>query len=520
MAETRRCLICSSANPAAADTCQTCGAALAGDPATGFSSALPVGTRLQSGRYSVGKVLGQGGFGITYLGGDTQARRAVAIKELFPYGSLRRGLEVEPAGSLSAADYATARDRFLQEAQILTRFQHPGIVDVYASFLENNSAYMVMELLRGRSLGALLEERGPLPQREAVDYIRRAGEALETVHQASLLHRDIKPDNIMLTDDGRVVLIDFGTARIFTAGQTGRMTTMVTPGYAPLEQYGQQVRFGPFTDIYALGATLYHLLTGQMPTAATDRATGLELQPPRALNRSIDVETSEAVMWALEMRVDRRPQRVSEFLEALERADRPAPAAPAAPQPVPRREPTPRRSRTRQPPALPPLPPAGPYEIDVASDNIRWPDECACCFEPADASYPLEAAGSGGPFGLFVTTRSWDAPYCSACLEHMQRYHSQSANGLSGLAAAAPLAGLVLGGPVGMLIGMGGAAAASIFSQAKQQSEIEALLKPTCVSVGLAAAYLGWQDFTHAFTFLNRDFAAAFRQENAAALVG
>src|SRR5215207_6644189 len=180
---------------------------------------------------------------------------------------------------------------------------------------------MVMELLRGRSLGQLVEEQGPLLERDAVAYIRRVGEALIVVHQASLLHRDLKPDNIMLTGDGEVVLIDFGTARAFAAGKTGRMTTMVTPGYAPLEQYGQNVRFGPWTDVYALAATLYHVLTGQMPAPATDRASGVELAPPRTLNPVVSQVTSDAILWAMSMRVDQRPQTVREFLDGLPSVD-------------------------------------------------------------------------------------------------------------------------------------------------------------------------------------------------------
>src|SRR4051812_31887742 len=334
-----RCPICNTDNPSAAPVCRACGASLAGDPASGYSGALRPGTQLQGGLYAVGKMLGQGGFGITYLGSDSRARRPVAIKEFFPQGAARSGQNVHPATTLVTADYTGGRDKFLDEARVLAQFHHPGIVDVYPAFEENNTAYMVMEYLRGTSLEGLLEERGLLPEREAVGYIVRVGEALQVVHAASLLHRDIKPGNIMLTDDGRVVLIDFGTARTYTAGKTGRMTTMVTPGYAPLEQYGQKVRFGPFTDIYALGATLYHLLTGHMPADATDRVTGVVLQAPHEVNSAVSEGVSAAVMWAMEIRVDQRPQTVGVFTAAL-LAGLPAPTGVTAPA-----------ARTSQPPA-------------------------------------------------------------------------------------------------------------------------------------------------------------------------
>ena len=140
-----RCPICNTDNPASAGACRACGASLAGDPAAGYSSALRPGTQLQGGLYAVGKVLGQGGFGITYLGSDARARRAVAIKEFFPHGSARHGLDVQPSGVLPPGDYAATRTKFLDEARVLTQFKHPGIVDVYASFDENNTAYMTIE---------------------------------------------------------------------------------------------------------------------------------------------------------------------------------------------------------------------------------------------------------------------------------------------------------------------------------------------------------------------------------------
>jgi serine/threonine protein kinase len=507
-----RCPICNTDNPPSAPACRACGASLAGDPASGYSSALPPGTQLQGGLYAVGKMLGQGGFGITYLGSDSQARRPVAIKEFFPHGSARSGRDVHPATTLVAADYTGGRAKFFDEARVLAQFHHPGIVDVYTAFEENNTAYMVMEYLRGTSLEGLLEERGLLPEREAVGYIVRVGEALQVVHAANLLHRDIKPGNIMLTDDGRIVLIDFGTARTYTAGKTGRMTTMVTPGYAPLEQYGQKVRFGPFTDIYALGATLYHLLTGHMPADATDRVTGVALKAPHEVNPAVDEEVSAAVMWAMEIRVDQRPQTVGVFTAAL-LAGLAAPTltAPREAAPPPAPPPTP-------PPTLAPTPPTSsggwglpdeaPYDV-VAQGELSWPQQCACCSEPADSYYTVEHTGGDGPFFVFEETRTWAVPYCSQCLEHARKATEIRGPSL-GRIAAGTLASVFFGPAAGLLVGLGGAAS----DAHRYSAEIEQLLKSTCVAVGPAVGYLGWDGDQHTLRFLSRPYAEAFLQEN------
>ncbi|MCS6919505.1 MAG: serine/threonine protein kinase, partial [Fimbriimonadales bacterium] len=230
----------------------------------------------------------------------------------------RKGLSVQVGGGISPADFQQSKLKFLEEARVLAKFNHPNIVEVYDAFEENNTAYMVMEFVRGKTLARLLQERGALAVDEALDYIQQVGAALQVVHQANLLHRDIKPDNIIVTDEGRAVLVDFGAARAFTKGATHRMTAMLTPGYAPLEQYGQQARFGVYTDIYALGATMYHLLTGKVPTQATDRASGVTLKPPNQYNTQIPDSVSDAVMWAMEMKATRRPQSVQEFLDALQ----------------------------------------------------------------------------------------------------------------------------------------------------------------------------------------------------------
>jgi WD40 repeat protein/predicted Ser/Thr protein kinase len=299
-----------------ATVCPWCGANF-GAPSGLIFPHLPLGTKLLKGKYTVGKVLGQGGFGITYKGADTTLFRPVAIKEFFPEGCQRKGTTVQPT-HIPLSEFAQMRQRFLEEARVLASLSHPNIVKIFDFFEENNTAYMVMEYLSGKSLAKVLGERGGvLGEQEAVGYILKVCEALEVVHRAGYLHRDIKPENIIICDDGRVVLVDFGAAREYVAGKTGRMSVILTPGYAPLEQYAEKARRGAYTDIYALGATLYHLLTGLVPVSAPDRATGVELKSVREVNPGVSEGVSEAVMKAMAMRVEERPQSVDEFVRLL-----------------------------------------------------------------------------------------------------------------------------------------------------------------------------------------------------------
>lgn len=294
---------------------------------------LPVGTRLKGGRYTLGKVLGQGGFGITYLGADTQENRPVAIKELFPEGSSRRAnsRNVVPPTSLLGAGFTETMEKFEDEARVMAKFNHPGIVQVFDIFEENGTAYLVMEFLKGQTLGKRIEKQGKLPAREVQDIALKLLDALEVVHGVGMLHRDIKPDNVFLHQDGRVVLIDFGSARQFAQGKTLQHTRLVTPGYAPLEQYGTAGKFGPYTDLYALGATLYHALMGVVPPAATDR---VQSNQPLRLPRETPDGLEQAVNRALEIRVDKRPQSVAEFRAILLGQRQPTPAARPVPAPA------------------------------------------------------------------------------------------------------------------------------------------------------------------------------------------
>lgn len=285
---------------------------------TRVNGVLSPGACLANGEYRVEQPLGQGGFGITYQGRDTRLNRAVAVKEFFPEGCWRKGSTVVSAGRWNSDTYSTAKQKFLLEGQTLGQFNHPGIVRVFYYFEENNTAYMVMEYLQGKTLAELLQRRqGKLTEKQALEHIAKVGEALKILHQAQFLHRDIKPDNIMLADDGRVVLIDFGAARDFTSNSTTRYTTMLTPGYAPLEQYGRALKYGAFTDIYALGSTLYHLLTGETPVSAIERAAGVELKTAKEVAPQVSSHVSSAIAKAMRMDVTERIQSVQEFLDLL-----------------------------------------------------------------------------------------------------------------------------------------------------------------------------------------------------------
>jgi len=268
-------------------------------------------------RYSIQKTLGQGGFGITYLAYDQKLEQEVCIKELFISGNSTRGsnMTVQSQGTaeFSFADFV---QRFIKEARQLAKFKHPNIVRVIDIFQENNTAYTVMEYVNGETLKEKIQREGVLEEKNAMLLINQLLDAVEAVHAEGMLHRDIKPDNILVTPEGRVVLIDFGSAREFAEGKTTSQTAMITPGYAPPEQYSERAKRGPFTDIYALGATLYFLLTGEKPIASTDRSFE-ELVPPHQLNPKVSSQVSSAVMLAMELKPDQRFQDVAEMKGAM-----------------------------------------------------------------------------------------------------------------------------------------------------------------------------------------------------------
>lgn len=298
--------------------CSRCNARLA------VAAELPSGAELAAGRFVVERVLGRGGFGITYEVDDSRLRRRVAVKELFPDAAVRHGTTVltPPEGRVA---FSEARERFLREARVLARFTHPGIVRVYEVFEEHNTAYLVLELLEGRTLSQILQQRdAPFAEAEALDVAERVGAALAAIHRAGLLHRDISPSNLVVTDHGRIVLIDFGLARSFDAGRTAAMTRIVTPGYAPPEQYLGSARFGPPTDVYGLAATLYRLLTRRTPLAPVERQHGTDLVPPFRLNPDVSKLVSDAVLDGLELNPDHRPQSVDAFLARLGVSQAPA----------------------------------------------------------------------------------------------------------------------------------------------------------------------------------------------------
>ena len=303
------CSICNSPRSDSTGPCIVCGA----PPATPARN-LPVGTRLQAGRYTLGRVLGEGGFGITYLGAHRQLQRTVAIKELFPEGAVRHGAAISVSDQ-QQWDFHLEKERVLEEARTIARLDSPDIVAVHDAFLENGTAYIVMEYLEGQSLQERIDTEGALPLDEVRGIAVATCDALTEVHRHDLLHRDIKPANIMLTRDGRVVLVDFGSARGFDQGQTVRHTRILTVDYAAPEMYSTQARFGPYTDLFCLGGTLFHALTGRQPPSVMDRLqdSDIDLEFPDALRGPL----STAIGQALQLRIEDRPQSVEVFKSAF-----------------------------------------------------------------------------------------------------------------------------------------------------------------------------------------------------------
>jgi serine/threonine protein kinase len=272
-------------------------------------------------QYRIVKTLGEGGFGITYQGTDLKTSFSVAIKENWPQGSARIDGQVVCPSSITLQDHQEQLTKFIREAQYIHQCQHPNIVKVYDWFLAHNTGYIVMEFLSGKSLAQLSqEEGGKLSQEKVKKYFLQVCQGLKVVHSNNLLHRDIKPDNIMLVEkEDKAVLIDFGNARQFIADKTGDMTKILTPGYAPPEQYTSTAHRNPSLDIYALCASMYELLTAQCPPSALDRGfNSVALIPPSQILPEIDPILDELILTGMKMKVQERFQSVDEIIDKLQ----------------------------------------------------------------------------------------------------------------------------------------------------------------------------------------------------------
>lgn len=246
--------------------CPACGC----DPESGGSdpTLLAPGTVLFD-KYVIGNVIGKGGFGVTYLALDTTSEKKVAIKEYFPYTMARRAAgntTVTVSSEENTEAFELGAEKFYEEAKLVSRFNgNPNIVEVYEYFYENDTVYLAMEYLYGQTLKEYIRDKGILTAPQALHVAKSVASALVVAHKASVLHRDISPDNIILCSNGKVKLIDFGAARQVVAEHSQSFSVILKPGFAPLEQYHKKGKQGPWTDIYALGATLYYALTGDIP---------------------------------------------------------------------------------------------------------------------------------------------------------------------------------------------------------------------------------------------------------------
>ena len=282
---------------------------------------LRKGTRL-IGRYTVEGVLGQGGFGITYLGMDELHKKKVAIKEFFPQGIVTRNIEYEDTVTVTLVgekeNYDKGKERFLKEAQTMAMFsKDKGIVKALDFFEINNTAYIVMEYLEGVTLKQYLRENKRIDAEDLVELLVPLIEALDEIHSQGLIHRDISPDNIMVLPDGRIKLMDFGAARDYTEFGEKSLSIVLKPGYAPPEQYQTHGVQGPWTDIYALCATMYKCITGENPPDALDRLVDDHLKKISAFGISVSPQIEKAIIKGMSVAAKDRYQNVGDFCEDL-----------------------------------------------------------------------------------------------------------------------------------------------------------------------------------------------------------
>ena len=278
-------------------------------------------------RYIIGKVLGYGGFGVTYIGWDERLEQKVAIKEYLPSEFSTR-MPGDPTVTVFSGDrneqFHEGLDKFVEEAKRLSKFQNEaGIVKVFDSFKANNTAYIVMEYLDGETLTSYMEREGVISEDKAMEMLAPVMISLQAVHEEGVLHRDIAPDNIFLTKNGEVKLIDFGASRYATTSHSRSLTVIIKPGYSPEEQYRSRGDQGPHTDVYALAAVMYKMITGITPPDALERRALIETKKKELLkdihktNKTISPNIENAILNAMNVQIEDRTPDVVSFMSEL-----------------------------------------------------------------------------------------------------------------------------------------------------------------------------------------------------------
>ena len=314
-----KCLGCMSEFENQYEVCPNCGYVKNTPPKEAYH--IKPETILKA-RYIVGKVVGFGGFGVTYIGWDLLLQQKVAIKEYFPCDFATRipgNTDVSSFDGEKGEQYSAGLKRFMSEAKSLAKFSGtPGIVDIFDTFFENKTAYIIMEYLEGKDLKEYLKSKGgSIDFEDSMRIITPVLNALKAVHKENIIHRDISPDNIFMTNDGEIKLIDFGAARYATTTHSKSLSVILKPGYAPEEQYRSRGKQGPWSDIYAIGATLYRMLTGIVPEEAMERSVNDNVKDVTKLNPNIPEHAETAIMNALIVKADSRTQNISELEREL-----------------------------------------------------------------------------------------------------------------------------------------------------------------------------------------------------------
>lgn len=276
-----------------------------------------------NGKYLVGKVIGEGGFGITYIGFNMETDLPVAIKEYFPSELATRDTAQGNAITVFSGEsrdlYRDGLEKYLREARNLSMFSDlPGIVTVKDFFYENETAYIIMEYINGITLkDHLTKVGGRMKQNEVIKMMKPVLESMNKIHEVGIIHRDISPDNIMITKNKQIKLTDFGAARVFDTEDTKSITVVLKRGYAPEEQYRAKGNQGPWTDVYALSATMYRMITGVTPQEALERIIEDNVEPLSKYDPGIWPETEYAIMKGLSLRAQDRYQTVNDLIDAL-----------------------------------------------------------------------------------------------------------------------------------------------------------------------------------------------------------